>query len=223
MPLHKVRQGEHVSRLAKEHGLASYLTIWNHPQNHELKSQRGNPNVLYPGDELFIPELDIQSRNAVTEKTHAYKLKGKPLRLRLVVQDQTGQPLPNQEAILLMDGRMSKVQSDAEGLIDEPISPSVEQASLSFQGQDLVFPERLELRVGHLDPVDTENGWVARLNNLGYRAGLTDTLQPDGSTDPETKKMRKSAVEEFQCDHDLTVDGICGPKTQAKIKEIHGC
>ena len=42
----------------------------------------------------------------------------------------------------------------------------------------------------------------------------------------------ESAIEEFQCDfmgnNDLAtiqqvVDGICGPKTQAKLLEIHGC
>jgi len=31
-----------------------------------------------------------------------------------------------------------------------------------------------------------------------------------------------SAVEEFQCDNGLTVDGDCGPNTQAKLKEVHG-
>jgi hypothetical protein len=32
----------------------------------------------------------------------------------------------------------------------------------------------------------------------------------------------RSAVEEFQCDNQLTVDGKCGPNTQAKLKAVHG-
>jgi peptidoglycan hydrolase-like protein with peptidoglycan-binding domain len=32
-----------------------------------------------------------------------------------------------------------------------------------------------------------------------------------------------AAVKEFQKKHNLTVDGIPGPITQAKLEEIHGC
>ena len=35
--------------------------------------------------------------------------------------------------------------------------------------------------------------------------------------------MFLSAIEEFQCDHGLVVDGKCGPATQAKLKQVHGC
>ena len=41
-----------------------------------------------------------------------------------------------------------------------------------------------------------------------------------GSTDADALE---SAVEEFQCDNNLTVDGICGPVTQAKLKQVAGC
>jgi hypothetical protein len=30
-------------------------------------------------------------------------------------------------------------------------------------------------------------------------------------------------VEEFQCDNSLTVNGICGPNTQAGLKQVYGC
>src|SRR5262249_55988912 len=104
MPMHTVRQGEHISRLANEAGLPSYLTIWNHSKNADLKSKRKNPNVLHPGDEVFIPEMKQQSRDAGTDSRHIYKLKSTQLRLLIVVEDQTGKPLPNQEALLLIDG-----------------------------------------------------------------------------------------------------------------------
>jgi N-acetylmuramoyl-L-alanine amidase len=70
------------------------------------------------------------------------------------------------------------------------------------------------LHIGELDPVDTFSGQQARLNNLGYFPGSSD--QDD---DPQFL----SAAEEFQCDHGLTVDGKIGPKTQAKLKQVHGC
>jgi peptidoglycan hydrolase-like protein with peptidoglycan-binding domain len=78
----------------------------------------------------------------------------------------------------------------------------------------LVGERILPLKIGHLDPIDEHTGRRERLNNLGYRAG-----QEDDADDP----AYRSAVEEFQCDYDLQVDGVCGPVTQGKLQEIHGC
>lgn len=38
--------------------LSSYRTIWDDAQNAELKRARVNPNVIFPGDRLFIPAVD---------------------------------------------------------------------------------------------------------------------------------------------------------------------
>jgi len=70
------------------------------------------------------------------------------------------------------------------------------------------------LRVGHLDPVEETSGQIARLRNLGYYRGPAD-----GSD----LKLMRAAIEEFQCEHGLTVDGVCGPQTQSKLREVHGC
>jgi peptidoglycan hydrolase-like protein with peptidoglycan-binding domain len=70
------------------------------------------------------------------------------------------------------------------------------------------------LKVGDLDPVVEVPGQIERLNNLGYFAGVV------GKNDDTAFH---SAVEEFQCDFGLKVDAICGPKTRAKLQEIHGC
>ena len=72
----------------------------------------------------------------------------------------------------------------------------------------------IAIRIGHLDPVEETSGQEARLNNLGYAA--------TGGVEKDPDALR-SAIEEFQCDHGLTVDGICGAKTQNKLKEVHGC
>ena len=70
----------------------------------------------------------------------------------------------------------------------------------------------LPIKIGYLDPVEEVSGQIGRLDNLGYFPG-------DGTDEDQFK----SAIEEFQCDNGLTVDGDCGPGTQAKLKEIHGC
>ena len=53
-----VKQGDHLSSIANAFKFSTYQTIWDHPHNAALKAQRVNPNVLYPGDVLYIPDKD---------------------------------------------------------------------------------------------------------------------------------------------------------------------
>ena len=48
-------KGDYLTKIAKEHGFSDYRIIWDHAQNKQLKELRKNPNVIYPGDKLFIP------------------------------------------------------------------------------------------------------------------------------------------------------------------------
>src|SRR3954466_7677821 len=83
-----VKQGDHVPGLAARFGFTDYLVIWNHPNNAELKKNRENPNVLFPGDTVYIPEKDSGEFDRPTEKKHKFVLKRKPLKLRLTLKDQ---------------------------------------------------------------------------------------------------------------------------------------
>src|SRR5262245_51865590 len=92
---HRVKQGEHLSRLAQQYGFSDYCTIWNHPQNAELKRKRNNPNVLYPGDILFIPDRELCEEVRPTDQCHAFVLRRPNLKLRLVLEDQYEKPVAN--------------------------------------------------------------------------------------------------------------------------------
>ena len=46
---HIVVQGEFLAAIARMHGFLPD-TIWNHPDNSELRSTRKSPNTLFPGD-----------------------------------------------------------------------------------------------------------------------------------------------------------------------------
>src|SRR3979490_2695044 len=69
---YKIKQGEHVSRIAKQFGFADYRTIWDHPNNAALKDLRKNPNVLAPGDQLFIPDKQLRKESRPTGATHRF-------------------------------------------------------------------------------------------------------------------------------------------------------
>jgi N-acetylmuramoyl-L-alanine amidase len=216
MPDYKVKQGDYLSKIAKQHGFADYLTIWDHPNNAELKKKRKNPNVIYPGDVLFIPEREGKVESGATEQKHRFKVKGKPLMLRIVLKDYNDKPIANANVDLHVEGNVYALTTDSKGKIEKEIPATAESGRLVFIDPDTPFDEMV-LKIGHLDPIEEISGWKARLNNLGYNAGPID--------DEKTEQLR-SAIEEFQCDYfkDLSqVDGECGPKTQAKLKEVHGC
>ena len=208
MGQHVVQQGEHLSSIAELYGFEKYETIWNHPQNTALKAERDNPNVLLPGDVVEVPDKDQKSITVATTEVHILKVETDKLELRIVIRDYLDQPISNSDCTLEVDGKVERRRTGLDGLVKMPIPRTAKAGNLSIRG------ESVEIRIGHLDPVSEPSGQIARLNNLGYLAGLIE--EPD-------QELLKSAVEEFQCDHKLKVDGDCGTATQVKLKEVHGC
>ncbi len=212
---HTVQQGEHITRIAKKYGFRNHITIWNHSNNAELKKKRQNPNVLFPGDRLYIPDKEAKREARPTGYKHRFQLTGPPLTLRLVVEDLYRRPLANANCELRVENKVYKLLSDEKGRVEQQVPFDAEKAELLIKDVETPLKEKkLQIKIGHLDPVEEVSGQIARLNNLGYFAGPIE---------PINKRMFRSAVEEFQCDHSLTVDGVCGPVTQAKLKKVHGC
>jgi hypothetical protein len=203
-----IKQGDHVSKLAKQFGFADFATIWDDPNNAALKQLRKNPNVLNPGDQLFIPDKQLKKVGRQTGATHRFKARVVPLMLRVVVKNVDDTPLANTSCKLQVAGKTFPLTTDKNGKIEQEIPRDSETAQL------VVLDQNIPIRIGHLDPVDQVSGYRARLNNLGYHAGSSD--------DPDDAQLR-SAIEEFQCDQHLKVDGKCGPQTQKQLEKVHGC
>jgi N-acetylmuramoyl-L-alanine amidase len=215
---HLVQQGEHMPRIAAQYGFGDYETIWNHPDNAALKKLRENPNVLLPGDTVIVPDKTPKDMTRPTGQVHRFVVRAPALRLRVRFLGFDSKPIVGATLDLVIDGNSKSVATNSEGKIEEPLAPKAEKGLIQFQDPKTPFDHtmQIEIRVGHLDPVEAESGQRGRLNALGYEAG--DPTQ-SGDDDPAFR----SAVEEFQCDNGLTVDGIVGPKTRAKLKDVYGC
>ena len=217
---HIVKQGEHVSRIAKEYGFTDFRTIWEHGPNAELRRKRENPNVLFPDDHLMIPERAIKEEPRPTDQRHRFQVRRVGLKLRIVLQDLAHKAVAGARCELRVESEVNQLTTDGQGLLQRDIAPEAENGVLSVKTPPTAaeaMPLPMPVRIGHLDPVDEVSGQKARLNNLGYFAGPFE-----GRSDADNKELFLSAVEEFQCDHDLVVDGKCGPRTQAKLKQVHG-
>lgn len=215
---HDVEQGEYLSKIAARYGFSDYRTIWNHGENAALKAKRKNPNVLYPGDRLYIPDKEVRGESRSTDQTHKFKVNRNKLKLGLVLEDQYEHPIASAPCELHLDGQVYKLTTDGKGKLEQEIKPAAEGALLIIRDPQTSINEIvLSIKIGHLDPVEEDSGKAQRLNNLGYFAGPLPENGPE-----ENRQLLRSAVEEFQCDHGLKVDGVCGSKTQAKLIEAHG-
>jgi hypothetical protein len=208
-----VEQGDHLAKIAEEHGFYDWHTIWDDPQNAELKQSR-DPNLLKPGDKLYIPDKQPKSVAAATGSTHNYTLKGKGTRLVLKLNDFLGQPLKSTAVTVTIGSKTMQMTTDGNGGLKVPIEASDVDATIQAGAYQFA------LKIGHLDPIDEQSGLIARLRNLGYLDDLTGDVDADGAP---TADALAFAVELFQNDNQLPVDGSDLDGIRDKLKEIYGC
>jgi N-acetylmuramoyl-L-alanine amidase len=207
-------QGECLSSIAHQYGFADWRVIYSHPQNAEFKAKRPNLNLVFPDDELYIPVKEIKEESGATERRHRFKWHGRQLKLRLRLLDFDNQPLANTDCELHVEGKVQQLTTDGDGRIERDIPTTAEKALLVFKDPTVPFDLGTQIKIGHLDPVEEVSGQKARLSNLGYFCSRDDG---------HDEERFNEGLQEFQCDHDLKVTGVCGPEIQAKLKEVHGC
>jgi hypothetical protein len=210
MPNHTVEDGEHFPKIAAEAGFRNYRRIWDGAENKAIRDKRKTPSILMPGDEVFLPEPEEGEESGASDRRHVFQLTIEPLKLKLRLLDLDDRPVADKACLLEIEGATLELKTKADGVLEHTIPHTAQRGKLTID--DLAIP----LQIGFLHPIEEVSGWRARLNNLGYNAGDSD--------DPEDPQLR-SAVEEFQCEYmgPAAVDGICGEKTQKKLKEMHGC
>ena len=212
MPLiHIVADGDHLSSIAKRYGFENFETIWNAPDNAQLRKHRENPSTLLPGDEVLIPQKEEPVFKKPASQSHKFTIHVPQLVLRLKVLDFFGKKIANTDATLEVDGASQPVTTDGAGMLEVPISRDARSAKLKIE--DLEF----DLQIGALDPLPEDTGIEARLTNLGYPTG-----DPDEDTVAHDEQV-KFAIELFQSDQSLPIDGEMTPDLLDKLGQVHGC
>ena len=215
MPTHTIVEGDHISRVAREHGFLSIDPIWKHPSNASLVAKRPNPHVLAVGDSVVVPDFKPRTDGAVTQKVHTFVARVQPLFLKLRLFGPGG-VLDGVACELAADDAPEQLSGDGQGGIERLIQARARRGRVVVHLDEpkvtMAFDFDLVLLIGHLQSVDTDAGLRSRLCNLGYLL----------SDDAEDAESLRSAVEEFQCDRGLTVDGKVGALTRAALLQTHG-
>jgi len=203
---HRVRQGDSIGSIAVRYGM-DWRTIWNHPGNAVLRSERRSPNILFPGDVVEVPESEAKRESGATGERHRFCLKGSPARLRVRFLEN-GRPRAFEPYHISVDGDISEGQTDGDGWINHAIPPDAKNAKLSFLDGD-----EHEFALGHLDPVPEVSGIQGRLRGLGFYDG-----QVDGVLGPKTR----SALRGFQGANNLPESGKPDHATQGALVSSFG-
>ena len=206
MPTYTVRQGDSIASIAEQNGFL-WDTIWNHGNNAGLKAERKDPNVLFPGDEVFIPEKGQKQVDKPADARHRFVRKGVPhkLKVKLATADEAraGEPYT-----LVVGDQVLHGSLDGDGAFEHDVPGDAKTAQLILSGGD----EIINLRVGGLDPVGETSGAQQRLRNLGFDVG-----GESGTIGPKTT----GALRAFQDRNGLPLTGELDGATKAKLQEVH--
>ncbi len=204
-----VQNGDCIQSIAARHGFF-WETLWNHPDNAELKRARTDPLVLLPGDRVAIPPKQEKTESGGSESRHRFKRRGTPgqVKLRFLREDE---PRANVECIINIDGALSRRKTDAQGALCVPIPVGATSGTIQVgEGEDAVV---YDLLLGHLDPHDSVRGVQQRLRNLGFYAGGASGEWDHATVD---------AFRAFQRERGLAETESLDAGTCAAIRDQHG-
>lgn len=209
--VHTVKQGECLSSIAQDAGFF-WETLWNHPENSQLKKARKHPNVLLPGDKVFIPDKEEKEESCASGRVHTFRKRGIPVKLNIRMLDANGQPRAGLSYTLEVDGKQMEGVTSSNGLVSEAVSPSARKARLTLKDPD-AGEETYDFQLGSLNPTEDVSGLQSRLKNLGFYKGPAD-----GNLNDETKE----AISKLQAKAGLPVTGTLDAATLAELNTRHG-
>jgi N-acetylmuramoyl-L-alanine amidase len=209
---HTVASGDCIGSIADRNG-HFWQTLWDAPENASLKERRKDPNVLEPGDQVFVPPLRPKFEDRATEATHRFKKRGVPAKLRMHLL-LGGHPRKNTRFVATIDGTPHEGTTDAEGFLEIDIPPQAQSGILTLHARSGI--EHYTLNLGALDPIDTTRGVQQRLLNMGIECAVTGELDDQTREALATFLSRQGDAPSDDTRVELTDD------LRTKIKTAHG-
>ncbi|MHC4538604.1 MAG: PGRP and LysM peptidoglycan-binding domain-containing protein [Planctomycetota bacterium] len=187
-----VKEGDCISSIAFKYGFFPD-TVWNDSKNSDLKRERMDPNILLPGDTVYIRDKEEKEESCDSDQRHHFRRKGVPEVLRVQLCDEADKPLANAGYTINIDGDLrTDLKTDSEGWVKQSIPPNAKEAIITLTKTMREY----RLALGHLEPVESIKGVQARLDNMGYYCG--DEYGEFG-------KSTRAALRDFQANNGLTL------------------
>ncbi|WP_242395906.1 peptidoglycan-binding protein [Anaeromyxobacter oryzisoli] len=196
--------------------------LWNHEKNRAVR-ERGHPDLVYPGDSVFVPFPEEKWAQGQTGGEIAAKLNVPPVPLRLRIH-VNGVPTEGVTCTPSFAPEEPK-KTEKGGKLELALRPGVGKFTMHVElpppkkkeGEEgdpppLLAPKReLTFLVGHL--VNDVALLQARLTNLGFHCGAIDG---------QLGKRTRGALRRFQKAFGLERNGDPEHRpTQDKLRQLH--
>lgn len=215
---HIVKQGQGLARIARIYGIADWHVIYNDPANAEFRKKRPNPEVIYPGDRIIIPDPVTKSAPVEEKKDNGFVANISKSMLQVKVERGNGLPLDGWTYRLTVGAAKSSGTVPSNGMVSCKVDPAAKDGELVVEppSDTREEPYRFRLKISFLDPESSTSGVQGRLNNLGIDSGAVDGKQ---------RWELEQAVIAFRLAH---MSGTAASPTvddavRQKLRELHGC
>lgn len=208
---HVIRQGEYLSLLATRHGFNAD-DVWSAPENAELRERRASPEVLAPGDILYLPDEPPPGARLHPRAQNSYS--ARVPRVPVCVQLHTSDgALADARCVVHACTPPLDVRTDSEGTLRFEAPMNAHEVRIDVPDEELT----LRVLVGFLDPPNEDSGVLARLINLGF-------LSPVERHAPEEQRAARvrQAVAAFQQRRGMEPTGELDEPTRDALRDEHG-
>lgn len=207
-----VRQGDYLARLAYVHGFDAN-EVWNHAQNAELREMGRTPELLNPGDILYLPVKPKEGLSFSAGGPNRYQAKVPTVKVSMTFKDAEGvlSDEPYEVHGLGTDGSSGQPETrktDGNGNVELELPVTTREVTIVFPNQNVAY----EVRVGDMDPVSEMSGVHKRLQNLGFA-----DRDPHGAIGDT-----EGAIRAFQKANELSPTGALDDETTQLLRDQHG-
>lgn len=199
--VHVLQKGENLTRIAKRYGIRGWKKLWDAPDNEALRNKRKNPSLLYPGDHVVIPGIEIHQITRETDQTHRIVIGDELVEFRVVLQDHNQLPYKDEPYELRLGDDPSETprtgSTDAKGLVVEQLAAGTPKVE--------VFLPKPRLR------------WAFELNTL---LAIPAAESLNDRSDTAAQELAVEALQTrllalgFPCG---PADGVLGPRTRSAL------
>ncbi|MEZ5511992.1 MAG: peptidoglycan-binding protein [Gammaproteobacteria bacterium] len=214
---HTVKQGENLGKIAKQYKIGDWKDIYLHPSNADFRKKRPNPNIICPGDVIFIPEKKGQTVTVRTGSSHRFVVCRAYQELKLKLVDDNLNPLPNIKACYDLGQGEQTAATDRLGMLTIQVAdPDLQTLSLKlYADEDPETPSHYyDVKLSYLDAADSLAGLQGRLNALGFDCGVVDGIYG---------KQTKAGISGYQKHKGMVVDGQASAAVYAAVAKDYGC
>lgn len=227
MPPYVMRAGEHLERLAAERG-TTVESIWNHAQNESLRAQRDDPRVLAAGDVVFPPEARISRQRLRPHTSNRYVATPPAMQVSVILRTAS-EAIANEACRVEGLPTPIETETDGEGRLELQVPATTQEVTVVVPGRQM----EVALRVGALDPINTDAGVIQRLEGLGLLLGTP----PRGHAEApparrqeaterdhrgERRRRLSTALSFFQHREGLPVTGEADDDTRTALARAYG-